>query len=185
MKNVFSGKGDDGTTGWLGAGRIPKNDARIEALGNLDECTSIIGTARAVINNEDISPILVQIQRDIYSIMTEVASDSENAGKFARVDEGKIKWLEERISALSQDASMPEDFVLPGDSLPGAFVDNARTIVRRAERRVVELYRSKKMANSNILAYLNRLSSFLFLLEMKVNQDAGVDHPLLVGRKRH
>ncbi|MHC1785324.1 MAG: cob(I)yrinic acid a,c-diamide adenosyltransferase [Anaerolineaceae bacterium] len=181
-QHFFTGKGDDGTTGWLGAGRLRKNDPRIETLGNLDECTSLIGTARAVINSPEISPTLVQIQRDLYAIMTEISADSKNASRFQRIDEAKVIWLENQIAEISASTPMPEDFILPGDSLPGAFVDNARTSTRKAERRTVEFIGKGTVHNPFILAYLNRLSSFLFVLEMKVNRSAGVDHPLLAGR---
>lgn len=181
---IFTRKGDDGSTGWLGAGRLAKFDARIETVGNLDECTSLIGTARAVINNPELAPILVQVQKDLYAIMTEISADAENAGRFKRIDESNVEWLESQIASMAATTPMPEDFILPGDSLPGAFVDNARTAVRRAERRTVEYLSRGTVNNPAILPYLNRLSSLLFILEMKVNLIAGVDHPLLAGKSR-
>ncbi len=181
-RKLFTGKGDDGTTGWLGAGRLAKYDMRIETVGSLDECSSLIGTARAVINDPNLSPILIQIQRDIYSIMTEISADEINAARFQQIDKSHVAWLESRIADLSAATPMPEDFILPGDSLPGAFVDNARTAVRRAERRTVEFLNENHLNKPSILSYLNRLSSLLFILELNVNKSAGVDHPLLAGR---
>jgi cob(I)alamin adenosyltransferase len=183
-RKIFTRKGDDGTTGWLGSGRLAKYDMRIEAVGNLDECSSLIGTARAVINNPELSPILIQIQRDLYAVMTEISADEKNAARFPRIDESHVIWLENRIADLSAATPMPEDFILPGDSLPGAFVDNARTAVRRAERRTVEFLNENHVNKPAILSYLNRLSSLLFILELNVNQSAGIDHPLLAGRSQ-
>jgi cob(I)alamin adenosyltransferase len=180
-QHFYTGRGDDGTTGWLGTGRLPKFDARIETLGSLDECTSLIGTARAVIHHKDISPVLVQIQRDMYAIMTEISADFENAKRFSRMDEVRVNWLENQITEISATVAMPSDFILPGDSLAGAFVDNARTAARKAERRTAEFLSLGKVNNPFVLAYLNRLSSFLFVLEMKVNKMAGIENTLLAN----
>lgn len=183
-QHFYTRKGDDGSTGWLGAGRLAKYDARIETLGNLDECTSMIGTARAVINDPELAPIIIQIQRNLYTIMTEISADATAASRFERIEDANVEWLEKQIAELSAVTPMPEDFILPGDSLAGAFVDNARTVARRAERRTVEFMAEGAVKNPAILAYLNRLSSFLFILEMKINLMAGVDHPLLAGRQK-
>lgn len=180
-QHFYTGKGDNGTTGWLGSGRLSKFDPRIETLGSLDECTSLIGTARAVIRSDEISPALIQIQRDMYAIMTEISADQENARRFTRVDEARVSWLESQIADISAAVAMPSDFILPGDSLAGAFVDNARTSARTAERRAAAFLSLGKVNNPHILAYLNRLSSYLFVLEMKVNKMAGIENTLLAN----
>jgi cob(I)alamin adenosyltransferase len=183
--HFYSRKGDDGTTGWLGQGRIPKSDLRIETVGSLDECSSLVGTARAVVKTTGAGEVLIQIQRDLYTIMTEISADSENAKRFPRIDQQDVEWHERQITIFSENMTMPSDFILPGDSYPGALVDNARTSVRKAERRASEFIQTGQVKNPAILAFLNRLSSFLFVLEIRENISAGVESTLLAASDKN
>ncbi len=170
--SFYTGKGDDGTTGLLGKGRVSKNDARIEANGTLDEASAAIGLARACARDERCGPLLLHVQRDLYRLMAEVASSPENAEQF-RFEEARVDWLEQQIETLGKSVEMPGEFILPGDSLGGAALSMARAVVRRAERRLVELFDADTTANPALQQYLNRLSSLLFVLELIENQAAG------------
>ena len=170
--SFYTGKGDDGTTGLLGKGRVSKNDARIEAIGTLDESSAVLGVARAAVRDERCGPLLLQAQRDLYRLMAEVASSPENAGQF-HFEAERVDWLEQQIEALGKTVEMPGEFIVPGDTPGGAALSVARAVVRRAERRLVELFDTDKTANPALQQYLNRLSSLLFVLELIENQAAG------------
>jgi cob(I)alamin adenosyltransferase len=105
--------------------------------------------------------------------MAEVAATPENAEQFRFIDSARIAWLEEQTDALSKLVEMPREFILPGDSLAGAALSLARTIIRRAERRVVELFDAEEITNPDLQRYLNRLSSLCFVLELLENKAAG------------
>jgi len=165
--------GDDGTTGLLGQGRLPKYAPRLETLGALDEASAALGLARAFSRAAQTGPILVDVQRDLYALMAEIAAAPENAGRFRTLEPARLEWLESQAEALAALAPMPEGFILPGDSPAGAALDLARTVVRRAERRVAELLARGEIANRLLLQYLNRLSSLCFALELLENQQAG------------
>ncbi len=174
----YSRSGDDGTTGLLGEGRVSKTHPRIEALGALDESTATLGLARAQARDPRCERILLEIQRDLYKLMAEVAAAPENAEKFRAVDEARVDWLESQIDTLAATVTMPREFILPGDCPAGAALSLARAVVRRAERRVVELIESKEISNPELPRYLNRLSSLCFVLELIENAAAGKDTTL-------
>lgn len=171
--SFFTRKGDDGTTGWLGKGRLSKHDARIEAVGTLDESTAALGAARSLARDPRSAPLALEAQRDLYRLMAEVAAPPENAQQF-HFSEDRVRWLEQQIEALDSSVKMPDEFIIPGDSIAGAAFAVARTVVRRAERRVVELFDRRQVTNSALQEYLNRLSSLLFALELIENRAAGV-----------
>jgi cob(I)alamin adenosyltransferase len=179
MPTFYSRKGDDGTSGLLGEGRLPKFDPRFEAVGTLDEATAALGLARAACQDPHSAPILLQVQRDLYALMTEVAATPKNASRFRSIDAEKVRWLEQQIDLLTNQVEMPRDFILPGDSSAGAALALARTVVRRAERRVAQLSHSGELENPQLLRYLNRLSSLCFTLELVENQAAGKAKPTL------
>ena len=170
--SFYTRKGDDGTTGLLGEGRVAKYHARMEALGALDESSATLGLARASVVDPRYGPLLLESQRDLYRIMAEVAAPPENADQF-HFEAKRVEWLEEQTDTLSKTIEMPKEFILPGDSRSGAALSLARAVVRRAERRVVELFDNKEIKNPALQKYLNRLSSLLFVLELIENQAAG------------
>jgi len=169
----YTSKGDDGTTNLLGEGRVAKYHARIEAVGTLDESSAALGQARAQCLDPRSGPILIDAQRDLYKLMAEVAATPENAERFHFIDEARVAWLEKQTDTLSEIVEMPREFILPGDSLAGAALSLARAIIRRAERRVVELYDTEEVINPDLQRYLNRLSSLCFVLELLENKAAG------------
>jgi len=177
MAKFYTKKGDDGYTSLLGEGRAPKYDERIDSVGCVDESNASIALARTLSKAPQTASILVQVQRDLYYLMTELASTPENATRFRQITAEKVTWLETQTDAISSIVTIPEEFILPGDSTAGAAIDLSRSIVRRAERRIAHLQHLKKIENPELLRYMNRLSSLLFVLELLENQAAGVDHP--------
>lgn len=168
----YTSKGDDGTTGLLGEGRVSKHHPRIEALGALDESTAALGVARAGVRDPRSAAILLEAQKDLYRLMAEVAAAPEQAASF-HFESERVGWVEQQTDGLSSTVEMPKEFILPGDSPAGAALSLARAIVRRAERRVVDLFDRKEIVNPDLQRYLNRLSSLLFVLELLENKAAG------------
>jgi cob(I)alamin adenosyltransferase len=173
MSPIHNRAGDDGNTGLLGEGRLPKYHPRMEALGVLDEASAALGLARAMCKNPQTGDLLEDVQRDLYTIMAEVAATPENVKQFRILDHQRIQWLESQVEAVAAIAPAPAGFILPGGSLPGAALALARTIVRSAERRIAELLDTGEIENRTLLQYLNRLSSLCFALELFENAQAG------------
>jgi cob(I)alamin adenosyltransferase len=173
MSPIYTRAGDDGTTGVLGENRLPKYHPRMETLGVLDEASAALGLARVLTEVPETGNLLKDIQRDLYTIMAEVAATPENAGRFQIMAPRRVQWLESQVDALVAAAPIPTEFILPGDSQGGAALDLARTVVRRAERRVAELLDTGEIENRVLLLYLNRLSSLCFALEVFENARAG------------
>lgn len=170
----YTGAGDDGTTGLLGEGRVPKYHPQPEAFGTVDEVSSSLGYARAVIDDEMTHEILLRLQRDCYQMMAELAATPETQAQFRMIGVEQVRWLEEKTDTLGDQVELPREFILPGDSREGAILDVARTIARRAERQVVKLLDDGLIENKELVAYLNRLSSLLFVLARY--QDALTDN---------
>jgi cob(I)alamin adenosyltransferase len=173
MSPIYTRSGDDGTTGVLGENRLPKYHPRMETLGALDEASAAIGLARALSKVPQIGSLLTDIQRDLYTIMSEVAATPENAQQFKILAAWRVHWLESQVDAIVAMNPIPTEFILPGDSLAGAAMAMARTVVRRAERRVAELLDTDEIENRILLVYLNRLGSLCFVLEVFENTQAG------------
>jgi cob(I)alamin adenosyltransferase len=170
----YTRTGDDGYTALLGDERVPKYAPRPEAYGTLDELSSALGLARATVATDRSQEILLGIQRQLYVAMTELAATPEAAARFPRTGHKDVKQLEILTDALGAEVVMPKEFVVPGDSLAGATLDLARTIARRAERLIARLVHEKSFDNAELLRYLNRLSSLLFILARFEDSAAGV-----------
>lgn len=179
MTKFYTQTGDDGYTSLLGEGRTAKHDPRLEAVGAIDEATAALGMARAVCQAQETAPILLGVQRDLYRLMAEVAATPENAARFRTIGEEQVTWLESQTDAISAAITAPNEFIVPGDSISGAAMAMARTVVRRAERRVALLIHTNALENRHLLRYLNRLSSLCFALELLENKAAGKDSPTL------
>ncbi len=173
MSPFYTRTGDDGQTGLLGEGRLPKYHPRIETLGALDEASAALGLARALASQEETKSIVSRAQRDLYALMAEVAAAPENAARFRTLDSARVQWLEAQADAISARVPVPNQFILPGDTPASAALSLARTIVRRAERRLAALADRGEVDNPALLPYLNRLSSLCFLLELSENTAAG------------
>jgi len=173
MTKFYTRTGDDGTTGLLGAGRARKDAPRLEAVGTLDEANAALGGARAACQNSRSPEILLTAQRDLYSLMAEVAATPENAARFRTIEAARVSWVEDQITTIEALVEPTNEFIVPGDTPAGAALDLARTVVRRAERRVTGLHLDGEIENPELLRYLNRLSSLCFVLELLENQQAG------------
>jgi cob(I)alamin adenosyltransferase len=160
----LAGGGDDGTTGLLGGGRASKDDLRIEAYGTVDEASSAIGLAKALTADERVREIAERLQRDLYRVGAELATNPDAAGRFVTTSEADVAGLDRLLAELEAEVPMPDGFILPGATPASAALDLARTVVRRAERRCVTLVREGGLDNAHTRRYLNRLSLVLFVL---------------------
>ncbi len=179
MTSFFTRTGDDGYTGLLGEGRVPKYHPVPETVGAVDEATAALGLARATGLTEVTTSTILSVQRDLYWLMAEIAATPENAERFRRIDAARVNWLEAQIDQLGEMVELPKEFIVPGDSPSGAALAIARTIVRRAERLAAHLIHDGWVQNVFILSYLNRLSSLCFVLELLENKAAGNPAPTL------
>ncbi len=166
MKKYFSGKGDEGSTSLLGENRVPKSHPRIQAVGALDEASAALGMARAMVDDPDLNQLVKTIQLDLYQIMTLVVLEKPDPENFPDLDPERVTWLEELMDKYQKTIQDPEGFILPGDTPISAAFGFARTIIRRAERQVVELDQAGLLHSLGALPYLNRLSSLCFVLEL-------------------
>ena len=165
MSKTYTGSGDDGFTGLLGGGRVPKYDPRPEAYGTVDEAQAAMGLARAATRHPRTRAVLLEAQRDLYHVMAELAAATPEAAE--RVDglpEGRVAWLEGTIDDLDAALHDLRAFVVPGEGLASAALHLARTVVRRAERQVARLVHQGDVPNVELVRYLNRLSTLLFVL---------------------
>ena len=165
MAKVTTGEGDTGYTGLLGEQRVPKYDPRPDTFGTVDEATSALGLARAAATDPQVKQIISQVQQELYLLMGELATPPENYEKMGlRMTAEHVKRLEEVEEALKQEVEIPNKFIIPGDTLDGAALDLARTIIRRAERMAVKLLHDGVIQNGEVVRYLNRLSDLIFIL---------------------
>ena len=167
---AVTGAGDDGTTGLLGGGRVRKDDARIEAFGTVDEASSAIGLAKGLTTSTRVRELCEELQRGLYRLGAQLATDPAEAGKFGGVGRADVGRLEEIAAELEREAPMPTGFILPGATAASGAIDLARTIVRRAERRCLALDR----VPVEVGPYLNRMSLLLFILGRFEERQAGV-----------
>src|SRR5258706_3687038 len=113
MSPFYTRNGDEGSTGLLGAGRVPKFDNRIETLGALDEATAALGLACCAARAPQSATMILQPHRDLYKLMAEVGATPENAATFRSIDEARVRWLEEQTDALAATDSMPRQLIVP------------------------------------------------------------------------
>jgi cob(I)alamin adenosyltransferase len=170
---LYTGKGDSGSTDLLGV-RVAKDDPRIELIGTLDETTSAIGLARAMSAITELGDIAIEAQRDLYRIMAELAFTDELRPASFNFGADRVEWLSATTDQLSDRIELPRQFIIPGDTAGGAAFDVARTIARRAERLAVAQVHGGTFCNGEIVRYLNRLSSLLFVLARSVDAASGL-----------
>jgi cob(I)alamin adenosyltransferase len=176
---IYTRTGDDGETGLFGGGRVAKDDARVEAYGEVDELNAVVGLAVAIAPLPRIDDVLIPIQRDLFSLGAILATPNldkmhEQLAK-ARIDEARIAELEGAIDAGEAELEPLRAFILPGGTPKSAALHVARTVCRRAERRVVHLqHLQRSIAIPPLVTiYLNRLSDLLFVLARVANRRAG------------
>lgn len=160
----YTTTGDDGTTGLLGEGRVKKYHPRPDAYGTVDEAQAALGIARAAMQDRAAAEIILQVQRDLYHLMAELAATKSAAAQFRRIDAARVAWLAAQTDHYGDQLNLPPEFTVTGDSLSGAYLDLARAIVRRAERMIVKMADDALIENRDLLRYLNRLSALCFVL---------------------
>ena len=168
MPRIYTKTGDDGTTGLLYGGRVPKDDLLTEAYGTTDEAVAALGLARALAGDEEIRPSLLALQRELFVVGADLATDPSSRGKLepgvSLVVAAMVERLEQQIDELVAARPLPQVFIVPGANPASAAIDLARSIVRRAERNVVALERADRVVNPEVRRYLNRLSDLLFVV---------------------
>ena len=172
---IYTKTGDEGETSLFDNSRVSKADARVDAYGEVDELNACLGAARAAGVDRDIAESLEAIQKDLFAVGARLADPSARiAGRVTKavVTGADIERLEQTIDRLETELSPLRRFILPGGSPPGALLHLARTVCRRAERRVVGL--GPGAADGGVIVYLNRLSDLLFVMARAVNHRAGV-----------
>jgi len=181
ITRVYTRTGDKGDTALVGGRRVPKDSLRIEAYGTIDELNAIIGLAR-VFNAESKKPgkrarwldeVLRQLQNELFDLGSELATPAESfyEGMF-RVGAGQVTALERLMDECQKELAPLKSFVLPGGGRVGGFLHQARTVCRRAERRVLALSRVEDIGEWP-LKYVNRLSDLLFVLSRWVGKHLG------------
>ncbi len=178
MTKYYTGAGDNGSTGILAANRVSKSDELIEAIGSVDELNSSIGICLYYIRDEKVRNALKMMQNDLFVIGANLASLSNPSIKKAIMEPGSVMRVEKAIAPL--EAKLPElkQFVLPGGNEGAVHLHLARSIARRAERRIVKVAETRKLSDS-VVAYMNRASAFLFVAALYLNYSEGIDeeHP--------
>jgi cob(I)alamin adenosyltransferase len=170
MRRIYTKTGDQGETGLFGGGRVPKDDARVAAYGEVDELNAAVGFAAALEPQSFDSAFLETIQRDLFTIGAELASP--DAAKAPHIGPAQVGALEHMIDGHEAKLKPLQNFILPGGTPKAAAFHLARTVCRRAERAVVSLARQQTISPA-IVQYLNRLSDLLFVLARTANAQAG------------
>src|SRR5687767_2452537 len=173
MARVTTGAGDDGYTGLIGPGRVPKHHPRVELLGTIDEATGALGLARAHSPVDRTRGVVMHLQRELYRLMAEVATTADR-GDYATMPE-QVGAIEALQAELQSEVEIPNAFVVPGATLSSAALDLARGIVRRAERQCARLLHEGELTNEETLRYLNRCSDLLHVLARFDEVSQGVD----------
>ena len=180
ITKVYTRTGDTGQTGLVGGKRLPKDHPRIESYGSVDELNSVIGLAlsflakkRASKRREKLGLILEAIQQKLFDIGSELATlpGDEYEGQITLQAENVV-WLEEIIDAMNEELQPLKSFILPGGTSLNAFLHQARTVCRRAERDILKLNQID-LVNPEIIKYINRLSDFLFVAGRWVTETLG------------
>jgi cob(I)alamin adenosyltransferase len=171
---IYTRTGDDGTTGVLGPGRVRKDDPRIEACGSVDELNASLGVARALDAGGWVTGELATIQARLFSLGAELAATSPAPlAKMERIAQADVAALEQTIDRLDAELAALVNFILPAGHVLAAQLHLARTVCRRAERRVVALGETTTVEPLTI-QYLNRLADLLFVMARWCNRRAGV-----------
>jgi len=172
---IYTKTGDAGETSLFDNTRVSKSDARVDAYGEVDELNACLGAARAALDDVDLEQVLVLIQRELFAVGARLADPSSRiAGRVtkAAVSEDAVPRLEATIDRLEQELPPLRRFILPGGAAGGALLHLARTVCRRAERRVVAL--GPDAVDGVVVVYLNRLSDLLFVMARAANRRAGI-----------
>ncbi len=199
---VSTGRGDDGTTGLLyGGPRVRKDDPRTEAYGTVDEAVAALGLARGELDVKaqygtlnpalaSLAELILRLQRELFVVGAELATTPDAADRLedgrTRVSAAMVAGLTELVVDLEKRIVMPREFVVPGETRTSAALELARTVIRRAERRVVTLEAEGLLRGEHLLPYLNRLADLVWVLARTAEQaEARTSTPARTsGRRR-
>ena len=186
LNKIYTRTGDDGTTGLVDGSRTPKHAARMEAIGTVDEANSLIGLAICALAGSEASATLTRIQNDLFDLGADLATPGKDftpSEMVLRLVPGQAVWLEQAIDALNDRLEPLKSFILPGGSEAAARVHVARAAARRAERTMTALA-AETPVNPAALAYINRLSDYLFVLARAINATESGDVLWVPGQNR-
>jgi cob(I)alamin adenosyltransferase len=177
--SIATRTGDNGTTGLMYNRRVSKCHPRVEAYGTVDELNAAIGLARASAQQEFVRDNLLIIQKDLVTLMGELATGTEDLPRYAKdgftlVSTELTAKLDKLVAEIEAQSITFKGWATPGETLNSAALDVARTVCRRAERRVCTLHEAEQLQNSEIIIYLNRLADLLWLFARWVETKAGV-----------
>jgi cob(I)alamin adenosyltransferase len=168
MPRIYTRKGDDGTTSLWYGGRVQKDDPRTEAYGTLDEANAVLGTARALCEDERLAADILRLQNELFVAGAELATALEARDRLeqgvTRTTEEMVARLETDIDSYMAEVDLPPKFVIPGGTALSAQLDVARSVLRRAERRIAGLPEQDALKGSSLLPYVNRASDLLFAM---------------------
>jgi cob(I)alamin adenosyltransferase len=185
--SIATTRGDQGQTGLAGGIRVQKDAVRVEAYGTIDELNAAIGVARAAIEDPRMRGLLKELQRELFRVGSALATPPGSPKPEPAITTAMVERLTTEVHALEAVDGMVSDWSISGEHAPSAALDLARTVCRRAERRVVALRNSGEAINPNILAYVNRLSDLLWLLgrylELQTGHDATLRDPNTPGNR--
>jgi cob(I)alamin adenosyltransferase len=173
---IYTKTGDAGDTGLFGGGRVGKDHPRVEAYGDVDELNAMLGLVRALEPMPRVDEVIVPIQRDLFAIGALLATPDREKMRAslekARIDDTRIRELEVAIDHCEAELDPLRTFIVPGGTAKAASLHVARTVCRRAERRVVSLSKTEELP-SIVVIFLNRVSDLLFMLARVANRRAG------------
>lgn len=167
LSKIYTRTGDDGTTGLGDGSRTQKDSLRVEAYGTVDELNSAVGVIIANCTDDDVSSVLLDVQHDLFDLGGELCMPGTGL-----LDDRHTERLEKELDRLNADLPPLKDFILPGGDVAAAHAHLARTICRRAERRVIALARHEQV-NEPAIRYLNRLSDLLFVVARTLARASG------------
>ncbi len=185
LNKIYTRTGDGGTTGLVDGSRLPKHAARMEAIGTIDEANSAIGLAVLAADAESAAS-LTRIQNDLFDLGADLATPGEDfspSQMVLRIVPAQVDWLETAIDTLNETQRPLTSFILPGGSEAAARVHIARALARRAERTMTALA-AQTPVNPAALAYVNRLSDYLFVLARALNANGAGDVLWVPGANR-
>lgn len=170
---IYTRTGDEGKTSTFSGERVLKSDSAIEAYGTVDELNSVLGFARAACADENLSEQLLQIQHDLHSLCSDLATLSDSKKTVERFDAKRAKSLERWIDQHEEKLQPLKEFILAGGTELASRLHFARTVARRAEREVIR-HSGQHSVNPQIVIYLNRLSDLLFVMARVANKNQSV-----------
>lgn len=186
LNRIYTRTGDAGTTGLVDGSRVAKHDARMQAIGDVDEANSVIGVAIASLPEGEVTRELSRVQNDLFDLGADLATpipDGADEPWALRIIAGQVARLEQQIDDMNADLAPLDSFILPGGSPAAAAVHLARAITRRAERSATAAAADVAL-NPQALAYLNRLSDLLFVLARRLNDNGARDVKWVPGASR-